>query len=184
LLVLTKALLALLGEQALIEELNVSADTTGDVSGQAVTLADALTDRIPVIYASTTNEVLAYIMKIMMNETGKTPAFSNVFPEINHNEMQGFDVSAATAALASSCSLVLLRDSADHERIQKRMDVFENLMRERGVQVHSVSLPSASRCHQLVWTWLLARETGYLLAERYGVPADETPLITDFKRNL
>ena len=51
------------------------------------TLSGNIKGKIPVIYASQANEAVAYNWKIKFNETGKIPAFYNVFPELNHNEM-------------------------------------------------------------------------------------------------
>ena len=59
-------------------------------------LANELRGSVPVIYASTRNLPIAYNWKIKCNETGKIPAFYNVFPELNHNEMTGFDLSLNT----------------------------------------------------------------------------------------
>ena len=50
-------------------------------------LAATLKGSVPVIYSSRRNESVAYNWKIKFNETGKVPAFYNVFPELNHNEM-------------------------------------------------------------------------------------------------
>ena len=55
-------------------------------------LADKLNNCVPVIYTSDRNYSLAYIWKIKLNETGKVPAFCNVFPELDHNEINGYDV--------------------------------------------------------------------------------------------
>ncbi len=54
------------------------------------TLAERLKNFVPVIYSSTRNAAVAYNWKIKLNETGKIPAFYNIFPELNHNEMTGF----------------------------------------------------------------------------------------------
>lgn len=53
--------------------------------------ARTLRGKIPLVYASRRNGPLAYVWKVKLNETAKLPAFSNVVPELNHNEMTGFD---------------------------------------------------------------------------------------------
>src|SRR3989344_123587 len=52
--------------------------------------AEKLAGKTPIIYSSWNNKAIAYAWKIKFNETAKIPAFFNVFPELNHNEMVGF----------------------------------------------------------------------------------------------
>jgi glucose/mannose-6-phosphate isomerase len=50
--------------------------------------------------------------KCDLNEYGKTPAFWNAFPELDHNEIAGWKIHADLTA--ASFALVLLRDAGDH----------------------------------------------------------------------
>ncbi|MDD5433511.1 MAG: SIS domain-containing protein [Candidatus Pacebacteria bacterium] len=52
-------------------------------------LAKKLTDKIPVVYASSQYKSVAKIRKIKINENSKIMAFRNYFPELNHNDMVG-----------------------------------------------------------------------------------------------
>lgn len=98
-------------------------------------LAQAMAGRIPVIYASEANRAVAYVWKITFNETGKTPAFYNIFPELNHNELAGFG-GKNTAGFHA----IFLTDSSDNAHIQKRMLITEELYREHGVATSIISL--------------------------------------------
>src|SRR3989338_2015553 len=55
-------------------------------------LAKKFEGYVPIIYSSGRNLAVTYNWKIKFNETGKVPAFYNILPELNHNEMTGFDV--------------------------------------------------------------------------------------------
>jgi glucose/mannose-6-phosphate isomerase len=172
-----KALLALVGEGPLL------ADTAFDqaaAEGEGTALAVLLADTVPVFYSSGRNEALSYIAKIQCNETAKVPAFSNVFPELNHNEMQGFESAERAGPLAA----VFIRDAGDSERVKRRMDLTESLLSERGVRTARITLPEGSRSQAFLYGWWLARGTARALAERYGVAPDETPLIAAFKAAL
>src|SRR3989344_46433 len=77
-------------------------------------LAQKLQGKVPVIYSSTRNYSIAYKWKIKFNETGKIPAFCNVLPELNHNEMTGFDVKDTTKNLSQKFCFILLEDKTDY----------------------------------------------------------------------
>lgn len=180
----TKALAALAGAHEVIDELNATAGAPGAAHAQAGAVAEALKDAIPLVYASQRNEALAYVSKITYNETAKVPAFCNVFPELNHNEMQGLDPLGGTAPLLRPLSILMLRDPQDEPRVLKRMEVFETLMRERHARVMSVMLPEGSDAYKCIWAWQLARQAAHLLAAHYGVEADGVPLVEEFKKRL
>ncbi|HEX3032970.1 MAG TPA: bifunctional phosphoglucose/phosphomannose isomerase [Bacillota bacterium] len=89
-------------------------------------IALRLADKIPVIYGSVgTTEVVAARWKGQINENAKSPAYWNVFPEMNHNEIVGFE---QPAALLKNLELIILRDREDHPRVQKRMDISKTIM--------------------------------------------------------
>lgn len=141
------ALAALLGDEPLLAELkslavNLKPD---ELEGRGETLAGALRGKVPVIYASTKNQAVAYNWKIKMNETGKIPAFYNVFPELNHNEMTGFDLIGSTEGLSRRFHFIFLTDSADHPQNQKRMKVTRKLYENRGLPVTEVPFQGKSR---------------------------------------
>jgi len=176
---LTKALTTLLREDALVRAL----DSGVEVGDNAVArLAEALQDRIPLIYASTRNEAHAYMAKILLNETAKVPAFMHIFPEMNHNELQGIDPKGPTD-LARDLVPILLEDRGDHPRIQKRMGIFRTLMDERGLETHALLLPE-ERIESVLYIWTLFREASRVLAKSYGVEPAPTPLIAEFKKRL
>ena len=180
LLALIKALLAVIGEEDELAEWSAHPSLEKEVGEAAATLAGEVSNRMPLFYASNRNEPLAYIAKIICNETAKVPAFSNVFSEMNHNELQSFGGPAKGAPLTA----VLIRDADDHERITKRMDAFSSLLLEQGVPVYPLTLPKGTRAYQTLWLWLALRSAAHALAAQYGVPADEVPLIQRFKGML
>lgn len=176
LLILIKSILALMKEHS--GEWNTYPHVEKEVGDEAHRVSKAISGRAPIIYSSNRNEALAYIAKITMNETGKTPAFSNVFPEMNHNEIQGLE------HLPRHFLPLLIRDNTDHERIVRRMDVFKEVMNRQGTEVVEVSLPKGTRIHSILYAWLLFREVGHLLALQKGIEPDKTPLIAEFKNLL
>ncbi|MEK7651233.1 MAG: SIS domain-containing protein [Patescibacteria group bacterium] len=54
-------------------------------------LARKAKDRNILIYTDHSFAHLGYIWKTNLNETAKIPAFTNIYPELNHNEIAGFE---------------------------------------------------------------------------------------------
>ncbi|MBI3335209.1 MAG: hypothetical protein HY001_01805 [Candidatus Portnoybacteria bacterium] len=146
------------------------------------TLANELRGNVPVIYASTRNLPIAYNWKIKCNETGKIPAFYNVFPELNHNEMIGFDVKDASRALSEKFYFILLRDAQDHPQIQKRMEVLKKLYEDRGLRVKTLPLEGKTTFEKIFSSLVLADWTAYYTGESYGLETDEVPMVEEFKK--
>ncbi|OGG62562.1 hypothetical protein A3I46_03355 [Candidatus Kaiserbacteria bacterium RIFCSPLOWO2_02_FULL_54_13] len=180
---LLNALLALIGREDLRAALAAVSFDADAAEQESRSLAGTLTGALPLFYVSRTNGFLAYASKIHVNETAKMPAVANLFPELNHNEMQSFDSSAPEAVVALA-RFVLLRDANDDPRIARRMDVFAELMRARGRSVTEVPLLGATRAEQLARHWFVMHRTARMLAEARGVDPDTVSLVEDFKKRL
>lgn len=151
-------------------------------SGKA--LAQKLYGQVPVIYASVRNAAIVNLWKITMNETGKIPAFANVFPELNHNEMNGFDVKPSSRELSRRIHFVFLEDAADDLRVTKRSRLTEKLYRDRGLAVTRVPLRGKNPLHKIFSSLLLAGWTAYHLAEHYHLESEAVPMVEEFKELL
>lgn len=136
------AMLAAIGEKAWLAEAKQLATMFHPAREEyrGRDLAKRLHEAVPVIYASARNAAIAYNWKIKFNETGKIPAFWNVVPELNHNEMTGFDAKDRTIPLSRRFHFVFLKDGGDDRRIIKRMSVLEKLYRDRGLKTEIVLL--------------------------------------------
>lgn len=89
-------------------------------------LARRINGRVPVIYgAHGIGATAAYRFKCDLNEYGKTPAFWNFFPELDHNEIVGWNQLSELTAERFVC--ILLRDSADGERNEFRFEITRRL---------------------------------------------------------
>lgn len=176
--------LALLGDEAgtreaaaLAEQLNVP-----QAQEEGKRLAQVLANKIPIIYASTRNFAVAYTWKIKFNETGKIPAFCNVVPELNHNEMTGFDARGGTQALAQQFRWIFLMDDEDHPSNKARMEILAQLLRERGLSVEMQQLAGRSRFEKIFSSILIADWCSFYAAVQYGVEAEQVPMVEEFKK--
>lgn len=177
------ALLKLINESEFKKLSKLSKDLDSKTADhKAKLLTKSLWDKIPIIYASTRNGPIAYNWKIALNESGKIPAFCNVFPELNHNEMTGFDLIKTTQSLNERFLFIFLKDSADHPKIIKRIGVCKKLYEDRGFKVEIVLLEGNSPWHKIFNSLLIAGWTAYHLSQYYGTEPDAVPMVEEFKK--
>lgn len=177
-----KALGALIGDEQMLAMLSTTTLTPTSLEAPGELLAGKLGARIPVIYSSAVNFPLAYHWKIIFNETAKVPAFANTFPELNHNEMQGFDASIETSEIVKPFSFIFLEDGADDPRIVKRMRMLKRLYRERSLAVEEINLTGSTVWTKIFHSLLLASWTAFYLAQHYQRDPQAVPLIEEFKK--
>ncbi|MDP2641395.1 MAG: bifunctional phosphoglucose/phosphomannose isomerase [Candidatus Yanofskybacteria bacterium] len=149
---------------------------------QGKELANMFNGKVPVIYASTRNYSIAYNWKIKFNETGKIPAFYNLLPELNHNEMNGFDVSDSTRSLCENFGFIFLKDAGDHPRIQKRMEGTEQMLRQRGFSVATWETRQEDALYKIFSSLLVADWASFHTAELYERDPEHVPMIEEFKK--
>lgn len=179
-----RAVLKLVNDTALYEESGKLTNTlkSEELELHGKGLAERLFTYIPVVYASRRNLPLAYSWKISFNESGKMPAFYNTFPELNHNEMQGFDVKDSNKNLSDKFHFVFLKDSDDNPRLIKRMEVTQKLYEDRKFPVSIVELEGAKRIEKIFNSLILSYWTAYYTAEKYNVEQEQVPMIEEFKK--
>lgn len=145
-------------------------------------LAMQMKGKIPVIYASDTNASIAYNWKIKFNETGKIPAFYNVFPELNHNELAGMDVLPSTKELSEKLHFIFIEDAEDHPRVVVRTSVTEQLYSQRGVSFSRLQLTGKGRPARIFGSLLLADWVALKTAYTYRAEPKAVEIIEHFKK--
>ncbi|MGD8395495.1 MAG: bifunctional phosphoglucose/phosphomannose isomerase [Candidatus Eiseniibacteriota bacterium] len=99
-------------------------------------LARQLRNKLVVVHASNEHlEAAAARWKAQMAENAKVLAFHSLYPEMNHNEICGW---AGHKTLASASHVITLRDSEDHPRVQRRMEISTELIGRGGAGVSQV----------------------------------------------
>ncbi len=181
-----KALLKILADAELWQEAEQLAVKLKplDYESYGSYLQEKLAGKVPIIYASERNQAIAYNWKIKLNETGKIPAFYNIFPELNHNEMTGFDVRDSSRPLASNFFFIILKDRGDHPKIRQRMDILERLYLDRNLPVEVFELMGEGRLEQIFSSLLIADWLALKTAEYYGLEPEQVPMVEEFKKKL
>ena len=110
------------------------------------------------------------------------PAFYNVLPELNHNEMNGFDVREATKNLSRDFFFIFLTDNNDHPRIQKRFKILTKLYRQNKLPMLALSMKGKNIWQKIFISLTLADWTSYHLAKSYHLEPEPVPMVEKFKR--
>lgn len=178
----TLALAKIMGEEDLISILKSVGKNlySQKLKAEGDSLAKSIGEKVPVIYTSNQNLAIAYNWKIKFNETGKTPSFYNLFPELNHNEMQGF----ADSKYSENFHFIFLHDSNDNPRIEERMKVAGQIFEEKGYAVTNLELSGQNAFEKIFSSLLIADWTALEIAKIKGTDPQSVPLIEDFKKRL
>lgn len=179
-----KSFLKIIEEEEELEKINKLVEILNplDYEENGKILAKKLKNYIPVIYASDKNLSLAYNWKIKLNETGKIPAFYNIFPELNHNEMTGFDVRETTSELSNKFYFIILKDEGDNPKILKRMGILERLYKDRNLKLEMIELREENIWQKVFSALILADWIAYYTAQEYGLEAEQVPMVEEFKK--
>lgn len=157
--------------EALLATMSESLAVASD--NRALTLARQLEGRLPFVYRSDGLAEAAGLRWInQLQENAKVLAFGNVFPELNHNEITGWEVPAPWHA---RCAIVVLRDRDDPPRTQRRIAVTRMLLEPRAgawIEVESRGTSALARVLSLVY---LGDWVSLYLAALRGV--DPTPIV-------
>lgn len=145
-------------------------------------LADKIRDFVPIIYSSGKNCPIALNWKIKFNETGKIPAFCNFFPELNHNEMSGFDRKESNRKLSQNFFFIFLSDPKDAPRIAKRMEVLKKMLLDKGFPVEIIRMEGRTVFHKIFSSLALADWAACYTAENYGVEPEKVSMVDEFKK--
>ncbi len=179
-------LMKLIGREDLLAEAHKLAEILKpeELESHGQKIAESLKGKVPLVYTSAANETVAWNWKIKLNETGKVPAFYNVLPELNHNEMTGFDVSAQARGLVDPFHVIILKDSDDHSKIQNRMATVEKLYKDRNIPTDIYDMMGNSRMEKIFTSLLIAVWTAVKLAEMYGHESEQVPMVEEFKKMI
>ena len=148
-------------------------------------LAKKIFKKIPFVYVARRFREVAWIWKNSLNETAKILAFSNYFPELNHNETVGFWRINEMQISNKKIYVIILRDPEDsHPRILKQMEIAKDIIEKEGVKVEFIDMIGKTMLEKIFSSTLLGFWTAYWLALEYKV--DPTPIkaIEELKRRL
>lgn len=145
-------------------------------------LADDFYGRLPVIYGSAgTTEIVAQRWKGQMSENGKAMAYYNVFSELNHNEVVGFEY---PKELLKKFVIVYLQDGEDHPRIKRRMEITREIIEDAVYKVDEVQAVGGTRLARLFSLIYIGDYSSVYLAFLNGTDPSPVEKINYLKNQL
>jgi glucose/mannose-6-phosphate isomerase len=132
---------------------------------QAKQLASSLYGHLPLIYGAEILSQVAHRWKTQFNENSKAWAFYEVFPELNHNAVSGYDF---PKDLAGKIMIVLLRAPSLSQRIQMRYRLTCKLLDEARIKYYFVDGTGKSPLSHVMSTVMIGDYTSCYLAVLYG----------------
>ncbi|HWQ80799.1 MAG TPA: bifunctional phosphoglucose/phosphomannose isomerase [Ignavibacteria bacterium] len=164
-------------EQGLSEYVNPSFEFN-----EALRIAAALKGRLPVVYSSA--DVLDAVnlrWRGQISENAKILAYGNLYPEMNHNELVGWELNED---ILKNTAVIFLKDSSDNERIKLRMKITEKVFRKRAGIVFDLSSDCRTRLGRIFDLIYLGDWVSYYLSVFNEVDPTPVNAISKLKKEL
>tara|TARA_A100000164_G_scaffold199651_1_gene177255 strand:- start:1080 stop:2117 length:1038 start_codon:yes stop_codon:yes gene_type:complete len=101
-------------------------------------LADQIHNKIPIIYSDNSSmNVAALRLKGQICENSKMVCYHNDLPELNHNEIVGWE---NNSNLFDHLFLIWLSDKADNQRVKHRMEITQTILNEKKVDQYVIEM--------------------------------------------
>ncbi len=142
------------------EQLAAKWGADADDECQPKALARGLHGTIPQIAGAGLTAPIAYRWKTQINENAKTPCFWHELPELDHNEIAGWEGAGALGRF----SAVFLDDSDLHPRVRQRIELTRGLIASYGVTTYRAETIGENRTGRLVSAVLLGDLVSFYLA--------------------
>lgn len=135
---------------------------SAESENEAKKIARSLKGKVIAIYASA--EILGAVAvrwRGQFEENAKNLAFHHTLPEMNHNELVGWEM---PAAVLNQIGVVLLRDREDHPQVQRRFELTRDLIQKRAGVVREAWSEGRSRMARIFSTAYLGDFASLYLA--------------------
>src|SRR6185437_12611211 len=134
----------------------------------------------PVIAGAGLTTPIAYRWKTQVNENAKQPAFAHELPELDHNEIVGWE----GAQDVGRFSAVFLDDSDAHPRVKERMDLTEQAIVANAAASFRLETRGETTIERVISLVLLGDLVSIYLAALRGVDPGPVKAIDELKAAL
>ena len=162
----------------LSQKISESAPTSQNPAKQ---LAQRLYGKLPVIYGAGIVSETARRWKTQINENSKAWAFHEVFPELNHNAVVGYQF---PQELASKIFVVFLRSNLLHERTLLRYEITQQMLKQAKIEYQIVNAEGKSPLSHIASLVLFGDYVSYYLALLYQTDPTPVKVIDYLKERL
>lgn len=162
----------------IIEE-NSSKTPSGD--NEAKKIAFEIGDTIPIIYGFGQYKAIARRIKCQFNENSKVPSRFDVFSELNHNEIVGWE---APPRCTKNFSVILIRDPEEPPELNRRIEITKQVVAAKAHKVIEIHARGEYALTKIFSTLLLGDFISIYLALLRGVDPTSTKNIDRLKKEM
>ena len=152
------------------EEMNIAKFAAGKIEG-----------KIPIIYTSNPQLApLGYRWKCQFNENAKYPAFHHTFPEMNHNEIEGWEAENFRDKFVP----IILRKFKEAPKYQKRVNAFIDILRGSDIDFLEYYAEGSSLVEEIFSLIYLGDMVSFYLGILRGVNPTSIEFIDYLKKTI
>src|ERR671916_494306 len=143
-------------------------------------IARGLLGSVPVIAGAGITSPIAYRWKTQMNENAKSPAFSHELPELDHNEIVGWEGVGDLGPF----SLILLDDADLHPRVRHRIELTQWIVEPNAQKTYRVQTQGRNAVERVFSLVLLGDLVSVYLAVLRGIDPAPVAVLDRLKEQL
>jgi glucose/mannose-6-phosphate isomerase len=143
-------------------------------------IAGKLLGSAPVIAGAGLTAPIAYRWKTQINENAKLPCFAHELPELDHNEIVGWEGAESVGRFAA----VFLDDSDAHPRVKERMELTEKLIADHATASLHLETRGQTTIERVFSLVLLGDLVSLYLAVLRGVDPGPVEVLDQLKADL
>ncbi|MFH1287686.1 MAG: bifunctional phosphoglucose/phosphomannose isomerase [bacterium] len=167
------------------ETLNILKDMSDELSlidkNKAFDLAEKCRRSIPIICSSQNFSSLALRWKTQINENSKAPAYAQFFPELNHNEIIGWE---GDTIIEKKFEFIFLKTALEHPRNSLRMEITKDILKQKNIYANEISGRGDALLPQMVSIIYFGDWVSFYLAILNEVDPTPVKTITFLKNEL
>jgi glucose/mannose-6-phosphate isomerase len=145
-------------------------------------LALKIYNKLAILYSpSLYFDVVAARFRAQLNENAKTLAISNLLPEMNHNEIEGY---LNLKRLFKHLVVIFLKDDKIHPQVKKRIEITSQIIKEKGISVFEVNAKGVYLLARIFSLIYIADFISFYLAILYNIDPTPVKVISTLKQRL
>jgi glucose/mannose-6-phosphate isomerase len=145
------------------------------------TLASNVVGTVPAVYGFGIYRAVAQRFKTQFNENSKNPAKWEYFPELNHNEIVGWE---AADKFAKWFSVIFIRDIDEPIEIHQRIETTKEIMSRTKMRLFEVQSRGTSSLAKMTSVVCIGDFVSVYLAVLRGIDPTPVDTITFLKKRL
>ena len=150
-------------------------------NNKAKKLALEIESTVPIVYGFRQYSAVARRLKCQFNENSKVPSKFDVFSELNHNEVVGWE---APKNLTETFSIILIRDPKESLEIEQRIEVTKQIASQKVCKILEIRAVGKQKLAKMLSAMYFGDFVSIYLALLRGVDPTPTKTIMHLKREM